>query len=110
MGGCQNYGPFLGTLNIRGRIILGTQKGTIILTTTHITPVYTLLYYSSFHSIFHYPSITPVGDVDCRSKGSGRGIWGPQIRGTILGVPIIRTIVFWGLYIRVPAGVNQQAE
>ena len=33
MGGCQNYGPFLGTLNIRGRIIIGTQKGTIILTT-----------------------------------------------------------------------------
>ena len=27
MGGCQNYGPFLGTLNIRGRIIIGTQKG-----------------------------------------------------------------------------------
>ena len=25
--------------------------------------------------------------------------WGfPKIRGTILGVPIIRTIVFWGLY------------
>ena len=36
MGGCQNYGPFLGTLNIKGRIIIGTQKGTIILTTTHI--------------------------------------------------------------------------
>ena len=36
MGGCQNYGPFLGTLNIRGRIIIGTQKGTIISTTTHI--------------------------------------------------------------------------
>ena len=36
MGGCQNYGPFLGTLNTRGRIILGTHKGTIILTTTHI--------------------------------------------------------------------------
>ena len=36
MGGCQNYGPFLGTLNIRGRIIVGTQKGTIILTTIHI--------------------------------------------------------------------------
>ena len=36
MGGCQNYGPVLGTHNIRGRIILGTQKGTIILTTTHI--------------------------------------------------------------------------
>ena len=35
MGGCQNYGPFLGTLNIRCRIIIGSQKGTIILTTTH---------------------------------------------------------------------------
>ena len=37
MGGCQNYGPFLGTLNIRCRIILRTQKGTVILTTTHIS-------------------------------------------------------------------------
>ena len=36
MGGCQHYGPFLGTLNIRCRIIIGTQKGTIILTTTHV--------------------------------------------------------------------------
>ena len=36
MGGCQNYGSFLGTLNNRCRIITGTQKGTIILTTTHI--------------------------------------------------------------------------
>ena len=36
IGGCPNYGPFLGTLNIRGRIIIGTQKGAIILTTTHI--------------------------------------------------------------------------
>ena len=28
-----------------------------------------------------------------------RFIWGfPKIRGIILGVPIIRTIVFWGLY------------
>ena len=26
MGGCQKYGPFLGTLNIRCRIIVGTQK------------------------------------------------------------------------------------
>ena len=39
MSGCQNYGPFLGTLNIRGRIIIGTPKGTIILTTTQISPV-----------------------------------------------------------------------
>ena len=38
MGGCQNYGPFLGTQNIiifACRIIIGTQKETIILTTTH---------------------------------------------------------------------------
>ena len=36
VGGCQNYGPFLGTLNIRCRIIIGTQIGSIILTTTHV--------------------------------------------------------------------------
>ena len=36
MGGCQNYGPFLGTLNSRCCIIIGIQKGTIILITTHI--------------------------------------------------------------------------
>ena len=36
MGGCQNYGPFGGTLNDRCRIIIVTQNGTIILTTTHI--------------------------------------------------------------------------
>ena len=33
---CQNYGPFLGTLTIRCRMIKGIQKGTIILTTTHM--------------------------------------------------------------------------
>ena len=36
MGGRQNWGPFLGTLNNRCRIIIGAQKGTIILTTTHM--------------------------------------------------------------------------
>ena len=36
MGGCQNSAPFLGTLKIRGRIIIGIQKGTIILTTTQM--------------------------------------------------------------------------
>ena len=30
--------PFLGTLNIRCRIIIGIQKGTIILTTTRMRP------------------------------------------------------------------------
>ena len=36
MGGCQNSGPFLGTLNNRCRIIIGIHKGPIVLTTTHI--------------------------------------------------------------------------
>ena len=36
VGGCQNYGPVLGTPTIRCRIIIGTQEGTIILTTTHV--------------------------------------------------------------------------
>ena len=35
-GCCQNYGTFLGTLNNRCRIIIGTPKGTINLTTTHM--------------------------------------------------------------------------
>ena len=38
MGGCQDYGPFLGTLNISCRSIIGIQKGTAILTTTQIYP------------------------------------------------------------------------
>ena len=37
MDGCENYGPLLGPLNARCRIILRTQKGTIILTTTHMS-------------------------------------------------------------------------
>ena len=36
MGSCQNYWPFLGTLNNRCRIIIGTQKRAIILTTTQM--------------------------------------------------------------------------
>ena len=36
VGGCQNYGPFLGTLSIRCRTTIGTQKGTTIFTTTHV--------------------------------------------------------------------------
>ena len=32
MGSCQNYGPLLGPLNTRYRIIPGTQEGIIILT------------------------------------------------------------------------------
>ena len=36
MGGCQNYGPFLGPYYNTAPIIQGTPKGTSILTTTHI--------------------------------------------------------------------------
>ena len=36
VGGCQNYGPFLGALNTRCRIIIEAPKGTIILTTTRM--------------------------------------------------------------------------
>ena len=36
MGGCQNYGPLLGTLNIRCSILVRIQKGTITLTTTRM--------------------------------------------------------------------------
>ena len=32
----HNYDPFLGTPNIRCRIIIGIQTGTIILTTSHM--------------------------------------------------------------------------
>ena len=35
MGGCQNYGPFLGPWYNTAPRVWGTQKGTIILTTTH---------------------------------------------------------------------------
>ena len=40
MGGDQNYGPFRGPLNTRCRIILRTQKRTIILTTTHMVTIH----------------------------------------------------------------------
>ena len=40
--------PFFGTLNIRCRIIIGTQKGAIILTNTHI------LYGDHIRTIFPY--------------------------------------------------------
>ena len=36
MGGYQHCDPLLGPLNTRCRIILRTQKGTIVLTTTHM--------------------------------------------------------------------------
>ena len=37
IGDIYPIGPFLGTLNIRCRIIIGIPNGTIILTTTHMS-------------------------------------------------------------------------
>ena len=51
VGSCQNYGPDLGTLNNRCRIILGTPKKTIILTTTHI---YIYMYVFSILHMYIY--------------------------------------------------------
>ena len=54
MGGCQNYGPFLVTLNIRCRSIIGIQQGTIILTTTHIVVYLNILWYIILYYIVIY--------------------------------------------------------
>ena len=40
VGGCLNYDPFLGSLNIRCRLRIGIQTGSIILTTTHVGIVF----------------------------------------------------------------------
>ena len=45
VGGCPNYGPFLGLWCNTAPSIQGTQKGTITLTTTHV-PVGILLAYA----------------------------------------------------------------
>ena len=48
MGGGQNYGPILGPLNTRCRIILRNPKGTIVLTTIHILEHAGILWYTSY--------------------------------------------------------------
>ena len=60
MVGCQNYGPFLGTLNIRGRIIIGTQKGTIILTTNQMFGVYKAV--SSYRILLAQHTVAALSD------------------------------------------------
>ena len=63
MGGCQNYGPFLGTLHIRCRIIIGIQKGTLTLTTS----------FQGQWDCKHHGKLTLPG-------GGGRG-WGEGVGG-----------------------------
>ena len=45
MGGYQNCGPFLCTLSLRCRVIIGIPKGTIILTTTPVAQKLGKVYY-----------------------------------------------------------------
>ena len=57
MGGSQNYGPFLGTLNIRCRIIIGIHKATIILTTTHM---YIRIAYQTLQRALRLVGLNPI--------------------------------------------------
>ena len=54
LGGRQNYDPFLGTLNIGCRIIIGIQKGTMILTTTLLYIMGSMGYYVILLDIIVY--------------------------------------------------------
>ena len=124
MGGCQNYGPFVSTLNIRGHIMIGTQKGTIILTTTHIHRRNSSRYlhrkvrttqgalseatrsgldvsavlqlFGTFLRLFRMLC----GDLGVVGSGLGRSGWG--LRATILGIIVgyvsVYIKVFWCLY------------
>ena len=53
--------PVLGTLNNRSRIIIGTQKGTIILTTTH----FALRYRAGDFQFLGAPKFGPCGQLLC---------------------------------------------
>ena len=80
MGGCQNYGPFLGTRNIRCRIIIGIPKGTIILTTIHILWVGPPTTNSGILGIYRDPNIITI-------SSCGHYLWvgaQPRIYLTIL--------------------------
>ena len=86
MGGCPNYGPFLDTLNLRCRIIIGIQKGTIISTTTHM---YVFMYMYTYVYIYICICIY-VGSLGFRDVGS--------MRSNILGfVVVIGSIGLFGL-------------
>ena len=86
MGGCQNYGPFLGILNIRCRIIMGIQKGTIILTTTHMGTVITsplsLVVAVSGWGVrsVRFPSEESLGGLGFRVWSLGFRFWGLGFR------------------------------
>ena len=64
MGGCQNYGPFLGPYYNTAPIIIGTQKGTIILTISHMVVP---------HPIFRVPTFL-FSDPNCFAGYSKQGV------------------------------------
>ena len=71
LGSSQNWGTNLVPLNISCRTIRSHQKG----------------------PLENKPNVASKSAFYCKN------MWRfPKIRGTSLGVPIIRTIVFWGLY------------
>ena len=78
MGGCQNHGPFLGTLNSRCRIVIGILKGTIILTIAHLgtvgpqtlNPLYLELQGFGVQSFFRRRERFPILGMRTRSWGS----------------------------------------
>ena len=74
MGGCQNYGPLLGPLNTRCRIILRSQTGTINLTSTQMwlatlfcehlpaaRPPIFQSYFQSLYDLEHIPLLRTFG-------------------------------------------------
>ena len=87
VGSCQNYGPLLGTVNSRCRIISGTQKGTIILTTTHI-PIGSHSFLTLI--IYNIPQYTQRGfrTQNLRLRVLGFGIRGLGIRAQGLGLRV----------------------
>ena len=73
MDGCQNYDPFLGTLDIRCLIIIRMQKETIILTTTHMENYMELFCKGFWYKVFSglgsdLTAIMPYGFKDPNGK------------------------------------------
>ena len=60
-GNFQDYDPFLGTLNVRCRIIVGIQKGTIVLTTSYTGFISLIFRVSADNARFEYIGFRVLG-------------------------------------------------
>ena len=92
MGGCPCYGPFVGTLNTRCRIILRTQRETLILTTIHVGVG--LDGVGRNHAAVVFPNecavsdiSTGVGSLSCSKQLHG---WSPYLTSGLKGVILAR--------------------